>query len=93
GNSNNLLRNIINNGYYGMGIWNATNNIISENTVENNEIGIFLEFCHYNTISGNYIIENVGSSAYDDGTDNQWDNGVIGNFWSDYSGVDANDVT
>ena len=27
----------------------------------------------------------------DDGLTNHWDNGMIGNYWEDYLGVDAND--
>lgn len=32
---------------------------------------------------------NASSQCYDDGSDNQWDNGVEGNFWSDYTGTDS----
>jgi len=30
-------------------------------------------------------------NAADNGTNNQWDNGTIGNYWADYIGVDTND--
>jgi len=30
------------------------------------------------------------SQGYDDGTGNLWDNGSLGNYWSDYDGVDDN---
>lgn len=38
-----------------------------------------------------YVISNGWENAFDDGVDNQWDNGAIGNYWSDYSGKDTND--
>ncbi|MHA1107065.1 MAG: NosD domain-containing protein, partial [Promethearchaeota archaeon] len=39
---------------------------------------------YYNCFIGNNI------NAQDDRTDNEWDNGTLGNFWDDYAGVDAN---
>jgi len=39
----------------------------------------------WNNFTGN------GINAEDDGVNNQWDNGSLGNYWDDYSGVDAND--
>jgi hypothetical protein len=32
---------------------------------------------------------NNTSNAIDDGTNNQWDNGIKGNYWEDYAGVDS----
>jgi len=49
------------------------------------------EDAHNNTIYWNQIIDGgaSGSQATDDGTDNVWDNGSAGNWWSDYPGEDA----
>ncbi|MFO7795192.1 MAG: NosD domain-containing protein, partial [Promethearchaeia archaeon] len=43
-----------------------------------------------NTLYMNYFIDN-DVNAVDNGTDNYWDNGSIGNYWDDYTGVDLND--
>ena len=40
---------------------------------------------YYNEFVSNTI------QAHDSGTNNQWDNGIIGNYWSDYGGDDADD--
>jgi len=70
----------------------ASNNIIRRNLIQfNGEYGIRI---HYdepvnNSIYLNYFVEN-GIDAYDFGTNTQWDNGTIGNYWYDYSGVDGN---
>ncbi len=44
----------------------------------------------FNLIYFNVILGG-GDHARDVGVNNKWDNGSIGNYWSDYSGVDAND--
>jgi parallel beta-helix repeat protein len=45
-----------------------------------------------NIIYHNNFIDNNAQEelAFDDGIDNLWDNGKEGNYWSDYSGSDAN---
>ncbi|MEE9574050.1 MAG: right-handed parallel beta-helix repeat-containing protein [Candidatus Neomarinimicrobiota bacterium] len=68
---------------------NFTN--IIENIITNNEnMGIFLNYSYnsiiyYNNFTGNAL------NAIDNGTTNQWDNGIIGNIWDDYPGADLND--
>ena len=44
----------------------------------------------YNLIYKNYFYDNGLFNAANNGK-NKWDNGVIGNYWDDYAGVDAND--
>jgi hypothetical protein len=44
--------------------------------------------CSNNTIYQNNFIDNPGN-AYDT-TGNMWDNGTVGNYWSDYTGSDSN---
>ncbi|MBY9015585.1 MAG: right-handed parallel beta-helix repeat-containing protein [Candidatus Lokiarchaeota archaeon] len=65
-----------------------TNNIIKDNI----NYGIIMDTFHPqgNQIYLNWFIDN-GIQAYDSGHNNDWDNGTIGNFWSNYSGVDADD--
>lgn len=70
---------------------NNTNNIVTQNVIGKNEQhGILVE--SYSNDSFFYINEFVDNrvNAEDDGTNNQWDNGTIGNFWDDYTGVDLN---
>jgi len=73
---------------------NSNYNMILQNVIENNfDYGAFViansrdslgNFFYHNTFN------NTAYNAYDNGTGTLWDNGVIGNFWSDYGGVDAN---
>lgn len=68
-------------------------NIISENLFINNTRGINIlsPFSTDNYIYNNIFIGNTEYNALDDGTNNFWDNGTIGNYWYDYPGRDAND--
>jgi len=77
--------------YFGIYLrYSSDNNTISGNTVNNNgAYGIFLPDSSYNSIFLNYFSNNE-QNALDDGNNNTWDNGSIGNFWDDYTGVDAN---
>lgn len=63
------------------------NNIISNNT----GIGVFIQdgTCNNNLFYENDFINN-SLHAVDNGTNNIWDNGFIGNYWDNYTGVDAN---
>lgn len=70
----------------------ASNNIIRRNLIQfNGEYGIRIQYDEpvNNLIYLNYFVENK-IDAYDFGTNTQWDNGTIGNYWYDYSGVDGN---
>jgi parallel beta-helix repeat protein len=64
------------------------NNAISGNTIADNEnIGINLTEANYNQIWENKFLGNQFYHAFINDTQsvgNQWDNGGIGNFWSDY---------
>ncbi len=94
-NSNNVTYNTCNNnGQWGIELYiNSDGNLIKGNTVSsNNKVGIQINsgcdnnLIYYNTISGN-----IQNNAKDDGSSNNWDNGTIGNYWSDYGGYDIND--
>lgn len=61
----------------------SSNNTIENNTAIQNGYGIYLSFsCGWNLIFANHLLEN-GYSAYDMGQNNRWDNGTIGNYYSD----------
>ncbi len=89
GDNNRILDNIITNNGPGIEI-TSNNNHISGNTISFNNNGIGLSgnnnIIFLNTIEGNLV-----DNANDDGVSNQWDNGSIGNYWSDYPGKDADD--
>lgn len=66
-----------------------TNNLIYENNIINNHhSGVFESSCSGNTFYRNNFINNsVQVMGWDSG--DRWDNGSVGNFWSDYHGADA----
>ena len=66
------------------------NNIISENSINDGLYGIELEPGTTNNVIYLNCFNNT-SNALDDGTNNHWDNGINGNYWEDYPGVDANE--
>ncbi|MBN1799944.1 MAG: right-handed parallel beta-helix repeat-containing protein [Candidatus Lokiarchaeota archaeon] len=90
GSSNFLLRNTIN--YNSRGIYISdtcvNNSVIGNNISYNTIYGINLDDdCEYSLIYLNIFTQN-GVNGMDNGTNNQWDNGSIGNLWSDYGGID-----
>ncbi len=92
-NNNTISGNNVNsNGEVGIELFYGNNNTISGNTIFNNTAGILIHAGgHDNLIFNNTFINNLDANAEDNGNNNQWDNGTIGNYWSDYPGVDAND--
>jgi len=90
---NNTLsgNNANNNDWYGIYLLSGHNNTFSGNTINNNSNGITLDSTsNNNKIFLNHFINNE-INAEDNGINNTWDNGFIGNYWDDYDGVDAND--
>ena len=79
--------------YWGIHSAHSNNGLIYDNYVFNNDNGISLEDSNNTLVYYNIFINNTKyiGTARDDGVDNEWDNGTIGNYWSDYSGVDNND--
>jgi parallel beta-helix repeat protein len=87
--SNNL---VLNNSNTGISLRDGCeNNTISGNIVsDNGNYGIDLDSgTEDNEIYLNCF--NNTSNAIDDGTNNRWDNGIKGNYWEDYLGVDMDD--
>ena len=90
---NYVLNNIVeNNGWDGIVLsGGSSDNEILNNTVKNNPDGIkFSPGANNNKIYFNEFWDNT-EQALDGGSNNVWDNGAIGNYWSDYLGVDVND--
>lgn len=76
--------------YDGIGILNSNNCIVARNNVYDNAIfGIWLDSSSDNFIYHNNFINN-GFQAVSVLATNHWDNGVEGNYWSNYTGVDSN---
>ncbi len=84
--SNNIIEdNNASNNSNGMFIFDGNNNTVTENTASCNlGFGIKLTNCQKNTIFKNNFDRNYKINAYDDGG-NHWDNGTIGNYYSDFN--------
>jgi len=85
----------------GINLGTSSNNTIVENQLEDNKIGISTmtiysqggahdNLIYYNNFVNN--IENVYNEVVLAGSVavSIWDNGTVGNYWSDYAGADAN---
>lgn len=66
---------------------NSNNNTLTNNKLSNNEFAIVATSANNNTIFHNNFLKNTHfiSSI---GSTNYWDNGIEGNYWSDYTGKD-----
>ncbi len=65
----------------------SSNNTMTENIVRRNDYGIHLTFsAGWNLIYNNSLIDNI-HNAYDMGLNNRWDNGSVGNRYSDLGEV------
>lgn len=68
----------------------SSHNIVMYNTIAENMEGLSLyRETLENLLYCNNVVDN-GQQAYD-GCKNEWDNGSIGNYWSDYTGADMDD--
>ncbi|MDH5266505.1 MAG: right-handed parallel beta-helix repeat-containing protein [Candidatus Bathyarchaeota archaeon] len=79
-----ITKNNITNNYNGIWLLGSSDNAINENRVtENTGCGIYLYYSSNNAFFHNYFINNSRQvSTYE--SDGVWDNGVAGNYWSDY---------
>jgi len=89
--NNNILNNAIEaNNSEGIALWRSTSNAIFANIIEKNiEYGIE----SWDGSADNVIYHNDFRQNYQNARDagaNRWDNGAEGNFWDDYTGMDAN---
>jgi len=87
--SNTVFENTMKNNTYGICPSGSTNTQIYENTLQENEYGIACYGASNNFVYHNYFINNSLQVSNFHGTEtNSWDNGSVGNFWSDYNGTD-----
>jgi len=97
-NSNNtkISKNSVENNNKGMYLSSSSDNIISENIFRNNkEHGVYIfEGLETTRSTQNLFFQNSFLNntvhAYDDGINNYWNNSIIGNYWDNYTGIDAN---
>jgi parallel beta-helix repeat protein len=71
-------------------------NIVNHNVFSVNDVnGVYIVYdveeicCDNNVISENNFFDNRGLNAQDNCKDNFWDDEVLGNYWDDYEGEDA----
>ncbi|MCD6484590.1 MAG: right-handed parallel beta-helix repeat-containing protein, partial [Candidatus Odinarchaeota archaeon] len=76
------------NGWAGIHLDLSERCIVRDNLVEQNYYGIYLYMCSNVLVFLNNFSYNT-NQAYDD-NNNSFDNGTIGNYWSDYTGTDTN---
>lgn len=90
-NDNLISNNVMKDNKYAIRIKTSDNNKIINNLVMNNKYGIYL-CCgaNDNIVYYNSLINNTDWNAKDTPI-NIWDNGSIGNYWDDYTGIDEND--
>jgi parallel beta-helix repeat protein len=84
---NNIVGNILYNNTFG-GIdlkENSSRNMIIENRIINNTFtGLSItDNSSDNMIFSNYLLKNIKHDAYDSGISNIWDNGTLGNYYSE----------
>jgi parallel beta-helix repeat protein len=80
---------ITNNNNLGISLTRATFNIILENNITDNTNGMFFRLhSSNNTIYSNNFANNMQILIENDST-NDWDNGVVGNYWNGYNGTDS----
>jgi parallel beta-helix repeat protein len=65
----------------------------SGNTLIENDVGLFVNNTRLNTDNSIYYNNFMSNTlnAFDDCENNTWDNGTIGNYWSNYTGVDEDE--
>lgn len=80
--------NISANGEHGVYIVDSYECYVTHNNISYNQVeGIRILGGTNHTIYGNTFGWNNVRNAYDQGGSNEWDNGIVGNRWSDYTGL------
>ncbi len=73
----------------GIFVWGSTNNTVTQNEFYNNEYGIYVRESSGNLFYLNNIYNNTYNAYMVNSEPNNWDNGRLGNYWDDYTGVDS----
>jgi len=73
-------------------VYNSTNNIVTNNTFANSDMGIHLTAgSEGNKIYSNNFVNNEIQVKYVSSRTQEWSEGEVGNYWSNYIGWDLND--
>lgn len=67
----------------------SSNNVIEKNTLSSNLEGIYFLRASNNQFYHNSLLNNQIQAASIE-SENSWDNGIIGNYWCNYTGKDTN---
>lgn len=86
--SNNIINNVTTKSIHGLVLDSSSNNVFMNNTVTDSWYGVFLNNSGSNTLIFNTFLENVIRVFFFNVSFNYWDNGVIGNYWSDHECID-----
>jgi parallel beta-helix repeat protein len=88
--NNKINRNSMENGWVSIDLEYSSGNMLMKNNVKDSVwYGIFIYKAIDNTIFHNNFIDNFYQANNEDGVSaNAWDNGVEGNYWSDFVGED-----
>ena len=82
---------ITNNSLVGLWFFGSSSNYLLGNNITDNAKSMYFEMqCLGNTIYHNNFVNNELQFLADEGSVNKWDNGTVGNYWSDYTGTDGN---
>jgi len=89
GSANNTLRdNEAYDNVYGIRLGTCSSNSVSGNFLEGNDFGVSLRNSKDNSVFHNNFLNNAKQKSTDNSAD-IFDNGIEGNYWSDYDGVDG----
>jgi len=90
--NNTISENDIKNNYMNIYFWHSSDNTISRNNItESNMYGVYFQDVSNNGFyQNNFIDNNKHVHTFQSGYANYWDNGVEGNYWSNYTSVDLN---
>jgi parallel beta-helix repeat protein len=73
----------------GLGEYSSKNTVYGNNVAHNHNSAMFMQDASDNLLFGNnFFANNHQIGGYN--SRNVWDNGTIGNYWSDYNGTDEN---
>ncbi len=88
--NNDMYQNLINHSSEnGVFMEESDNNTLQANDIINNGMnGVAIDnLSDWNLVYNNKFLEN-GLNAIDNGSNNRWDNGLIGNYWDNYGNID-----
>jgi len=89
-NDNLISDNIFTENNYAIRIKGSEKNTIIKNLIMNNKNGLYFCCGAENNIAYNNVFINNTNWNANDALGNTWDNGIVGNYWDDYTGRDAN---